>query len=334
MDFVRSETSFGAACGEGTIHARLWLPDEPRCVLQVCHGMAEHLGRYDDLASYLAGLGVLVCGIDQMGHGKGLDDGQTPGYFGARHGWECALRDVLALRGMVVAEHPDLPRFLFGHSMGSFLARCLAAKEPMAFDAHLWAGTAGPRKALRLALFLAWCATKFGDPKRPNPLLHALSFGSCNRRMKPARTDFDWLSRDPAAVDAYRADPKCGFLFTSAGFHDLFRALAFLQDGEWARQVPDAPILLYSGDHDPVGGFGAGVQRVAARLAATGHRNVTFRLFPGGRHEMHNELNRAEVYAFLGGWLFQTAAKIRPQEAGKGSGAGREETTNPEKSDA
>jgi len=334
MDFARSETSFGAACGEGTIHARLWIPDHPRLVLHVCHGMAEHMGRYDDLASYLAPQGVLVCGIDLMGHGMGLDDGQTPGYFGAHHGWDCAMRDVLRLREIVAAKHPGLPTFLFGHSMGSFLARCLAAKQPAAFDAYLWAGTAGPSKALPLVVFLAWCARKFGDPRRPNFFLHSLSFGACNAAMKPTRTAFDWLTRDAAAVDAYRADPKCGFVFTSAGYHDMFRALSFLQGGRWARQVPDVPILIYSGDDDPVGRFGAGVKHVVARLVATHHRDVTFKLFPGGRHEMHNERNRAEVYAFVDNWLFATAAKIRTQEAGGRTGPAMDKPRNPETDNA
>lgn len=295
MGVTVREKHFPSATGVCEIRYRIWQPDDPRICVQIIHGMAEHIDRYDAFARFLAENGVLVFGMDLAGHGNSIRNGQPYGFFGEKDGWDHLIEDNRTMRDLVLKDLPALPRILFGHSMGSFLARAYAGRRGEDFDAFIFSGTAGGNPALPIAKLIARSAIKKGKGKEPNEKLNALSFGSYNKPFRPNRTAFDWLTRDTEIVDQYVSDPLCGFVFTSYAFYDLFTGLSEIAGKTWAQRVPKKPILLISGENDPVGNGGKGVRRVERWLKANGHFPCML-LYPEGRHEMLNEINRSEVY--------------------------------------
>lgn len=295
MKVTMREKRFPSATGLCDIRYRMWIPEEPHAALQIAHGMAEHIDRYHAFATFLAENGVLVFGNDHAGHGKSTKTEGKLGFFGRENGWDALVQDLRTLHDLVKVEYPDLPYILFGHSMGSFLARTYAGRDGGDFDAFVFSGTAGKNPVLGIAKLIAKQNIKKTGGDKEDLMLYNLSFGSYNKAFKPNRTAVDWLSRDDAMVDAYVADPLCGFPFTSYGMRDLFDGLAEISNGAWASRVPACPILLMSGAMDPVGNKGKGVRQVFGWLEKTGH-NAECKLYEGGRHEMLNEINRDEVF--------------------------------------
>ena len=284
-----------SATGQGELYVRVWEPEnQPKAVLQIVHGMAEHIERYDRFARYLNQNSILVVGADNASHGKSISKDGIRGYFGAEHGWNSLIQDIQSVHSIIKQSYCDLPCILFGHSMGSFLARSYAARHGDDLDGFIFCGTAGKNPALPVAKLLARSEIRKNGASTPSRLLDKLSFGAYNNAFKPNRTPFDWLSRDEAEVDKYVDDPACGFVFTAAGFRDLFDGLGEASGPQWARRVPKRPILLIAGDADPVGANGKGVKQVEAWLVQSGHR-VKCILYPGARHELLNETNREQV---------------------------------------
>ncbi len=284
-----------SATGQGELYVRVWEPEnQPKAVLQIVHGMAEHIERYDRFARCLNQNSILVVGADNASHGKSISKDGIRGYFGAEHGWNSLIQDIQSVHSIIKQSYCDLPCILFGHSMGSFLARSYAARHGDDLDGFIFCGTAGKNPALPVAKLLARCEIRKNGASTPSRLLDKLSFGAYNNAFKPNRTPFDWLSRDEVEVDKYVDDPACGFVFTAAGFRDLFDGLGEVSGPQWARRVPKRPILLIAGDADPVGANGKGVKQVEAWLVQSGHR-VKCILYPGARHELLNETNREQV---------------------------------------
>ena len=295
MSISYREKRFPSATGLCDIAYRMWVPDDPRVAVEIVHGMAEHMDRYDHFAKYLADNGVLVFGADLASHGKSWKEGMPRGFFGQKNGWDANVQDLRTLRDLVKKEYPAIPFILFGHSMGSFLARTYAGRDGEDFEAYVFSGTAGSNPVLGIAKWLARREIKKTGGDKPSITLYNLSFGSYNKAFKPNRTESDWLSRDDAQVDNYVADPLCGYPFTACAMLDLFNGLSEISNEAWAARVPKRPILVMSGAMDPVGGKGKGVRQVAKWLGQTGH-SVECKLYEGGRHEMLNETNRQEVY--------------------------------------
>ena len=265
-----------------SIYARAWLPEgPPRAVVQLVHGVAEHVGRYEEVADFLTGHGFLVCGEDHLGHGKTVEDGSY-GFFAPEDGWDLVVRDIRRLRELEGEQHPGLPYFLLGHSMGSFLTRTYLIQYPGTLDGVILSGTG----------------------QEPAPLVDALSLGAYNRRFRPNRTGADWISSDPAAVDAYLADPLCRPKPTVSMFRDMMGGLQFIaKPGNLRNMRADTPVLFLSGEQDPVGGMGRGVRKVRQMFLDAGCTDVTLKLYPGGRHEMFHEVSQREVFEDLLAWL-------------------------------
>lgn len=287
-----------------TIHAREWVPEgTPRGVVQIVHGVAEHVGRYDPAARFLAARGYLVCGEDHLGHG--LTAGGKFGYFGPKHGWDLVCKDVRRLRELEGEKHPALPYVILGHSMGSFLTRTYLIRWPGTVDAAVLSGTgqeSAAAVAFGKALSAALCKTRGAD--YVSPTVSDLSLGAYNRAFRPNRTPSDWLSRDEAQVDLSLADPLCNFLPTVGMFRDMMGGLQFIADrNNLAKMSQNTPVYFLSGDNDPVGSMGKGVRKVEKMFRTAGCRDVTVKLYPGGRHEMFNETNRQEVLQDLLDWL-------------------------------
>ncbi len=302
---VFSEHAFPSNDGVHQIACYQWAPEgAPRAVVQIVHGVVEHMGRYGAFARFLADRGYLVVGGDHLGHGKTVTDGKY-GHLAHKDGWMLATADVHTLRERTGLDHPGIPYFLFGHSMGSFLTRTYLCVYPGTVTGAILSGTGqekAPLVAAGRAISSAVCALK--GPDTVSDLVYTLSLGGYNKQFRPNRTTADWISRDEKVVDAYLADPFCTFKPTAGLFRDMMEGLQFISDKKnLAKMDPNTPVYLFSGDNDPVGSNGKGVEKVYGYFKSAGTRDLTMKLYPGGRHEMLNELNRDEVWADVLSWL-------------------------------
>ena len=298
--------TFSSSDGIHDVSAIRWLPEgTPRGVVQLVHGISEYMGRYDSFARYLTQHGFAVVGHDHLGHGKTAKDPTEYGWFGDKDGWKYVLEDTHALRELAGKAWPDLPYFLMGHSMGSFVVRGYLMFWPGTVDGAILSGT-GQEPPLTVAAgkVLSGLFTRLSGPRAHSRLLNALSMGAYNKQFRPNRTGADWISRDTAVVDAYCADPLCRFLPTVSMFHDMMAGLQLLAKKENLQKMDrDTPVYFFSGDKDPVGASGKGVQKVAGWFKESGVKDVTVKLYPEGRHEMLNETNKADVYQDVLDWL-------------------------------
>lgn len=283
----------------------LWRPEgEVRGVVQLVHGMAEHIARYDRLARALCQAGYAVAGHSHIGHGEDAQQ-QELGYFGAKHGWDHLVQDVYAAQQLAKQRFPDKKYTILGHSMGSFVVREFLLRYGEQVDAAVICGTGWfPRAVCDAAMLAATLCGVTGGWQKPAPMVDRLMSKDNNKLFAPARTAFDWLSRDEAQVDLYCADPRCGFLFTARGYYDMFSGLRRLSMLNRLSALPKTlPVLFIAGGSDPVGAQGAGVRTVAKQFENAGVRDVTVKIYDGARHELFNEINRDEVTVDLIAWL-------------------------------
>lgn len=303
-DFTYPSSSNGSA-----LHALIVSPptEHVRAVLQIAHGMAEHIGRYEEFGRYLAAHGIVLCGNDHPGHGRSAQASDY-GFFADIDGWRHAIHDVHALRTHMQKRFEAVPYVLMGHSMGSFMAREYVTQYASGLHGLILSGTGGPHPLSGIGRLLSRIEKVRLGPKGRSTFLDQVAFGGNNKAFSPARTSADWLTRDTAMVDAYVADAACGFIFTTTGYIDFLDAHARVNQPAWGHAVPkDLPIFIISGDMDPVGDFGKGVRKVEALLKNAGHQNTTLKLYPDARHELTNEINREEVFADIITWLENTA---------------------------
>ena len=300
------------SCGLGKIHACRWTPEgEVKAVLQIIHGIAEFVERYEDFANYLNKQGILVVAEDHMGHGQSINNGGIQGYF--HGGWFAAVADSYKLLEDTKQEFPQVPYILFGHSMGSFMARTILCKYPdSGIDAAIICGTGWqPAFALpALAKVIDTIARKNGEEK-PNETLQNMVFGSYNKKVEHPRTEFDWLSRDKAQVDAYIAHPLCGFTASAGLLRDMMLGIAYIERSDSLNAMKkDLPVFFIAGGDDPVGSYGKGVHQAADAFKKAGMTDVSVRLYPLGRHEILNEINKEEVYEDVTRWIASKIDKI------------------------
>ena len=302
-----TEFTFPSCDGQHEIFSSLWLPDEgqPKAVVQLVHGISEYVNRYDALARYLAGHGFAVCGEDHLGHGRTGKQDSKFGYFARHDGWTLVTADVRALRQLMGEKYPDVPYFLLGHSMGSFLTRTYLCRYPGEVSGAILSGTGQePSLIVGAGKLLASLISRFRGPEHISPLVHSLALGAYNKQFAPNRTTADWISRDEAVVDTYMVDPFCQIMPTVSLYRDMMGGLQYIAAPRALSQMdPDTPVYIYSGDQDPVGANGAGVRKVHGFFEKHGTKDLSLKLYEGGRHEMHNELNRDEVFADVLAWL-------------------------------
>ena len=286
------------------------LPEgRPRAVLQMTHGMVEYIGRYEELARFLAGQGIAAVGHDHLGHGGTAATKEDYGYFGRPDGNRLLLDDIFAVTRWAKAlpALAGLPWFLLGHSMGSFYARQYLCEHGGELSGAILMGTGWqPRAAALAGRALCHLLAAFKGWHYRSKLVDGMAFGSYNRSFAPARTSKDWLNRDGREVDRYLADERCSFRFTLNGYDSLFTGLARLCDKRLLAQAPkDLPLLFLSGADDPVGSRGKGVERAAQSLRDAGVRHIAVKLYPAARHELLLELNRQEVFADIQAFMDQ-----------------------------
>ena len=297
---------YPSSTGKNQIHARICTPDgTPKAVVQIAHGIAEHIDRYEDFMRFLAENSYVAVGNDHLGHGKSAATPDELGIFAEENGWNYVIEDMRKLREKVLEQYPGLPYVFFGHSMGSFLTRTFLIKYPALYDAAILSGTGHQSAALVNGGYLAaQLLTKKNGPRSSGQTLNDIAFGSYCKRIENPRTPFDWLSRDNDTVDRYIADPLCGFICKTSLYRDMMGGLKFLTDQKNINKMNrNAPVYFMSGAEDPVGDYGKGVEKAYKAFCRAGLTDVMIRLYPGGRHEMLNEINRSEVMQDILNWL-------------------------------
>ena len=301
-----SDFTFPSSNGFNNIHVRQWEPDGPiRGVVQLVHGVAEHIGRYHDFAVFLAENGFAAVGDDHLGHGQSVRDESELGWFGEKDGWEHLVQDEKTLHDMLQAQYPGVPLILFGHSMGSFIARTYLGQYPEDFRSCVLSGTGHqPDAVCSAGMFLARREiAKHGSQYR-SKRLQKLAFGGYLKKIKKPIGANDWICRDEEVIRKYDADPLCGFTATAGLMYDMMRGLRIIaQSGHIAKMDRTKPILFIAGQADPVGGYGKGVKHVASQFLHASMRDVTVKLYPEARHEVLNELNRQEVWDDVLTWM-------------------------------
>lgn len=301
------EFFFPSTSGLTQIHVNQWLPagEQLRGVVQIAHGVAEYGKRYAPFAEFLCEQGYAVLANDHLGHGASQIPDAPMVYLGEHHGWWHVVEDMEQLRLYIAEEFPQVPVVLFGHSMGSFLTRSHMLRHPGAYDAYILCGTGQPGAlTIQSGKFLADRKIRKQGKRGYSPLLERMAFGSYNQKFAPNRTSFDWGSLNEDNVDAYLADPLCGGAATLGLFRDMFEGLGYITRRENLRQLdPKAPILLISGEDDPVGGMGKGVKKAFEGFQAAGAEDVEMKLYPKLRHEILNEKCAQVVYTEISQWL-------------------------------
>ena len=305
----REELRFPSADGRPTIRALVWWPElaagaRPRGVVQVIHGMAEHVERYDALARLFASRGFVVCGDDHAGHGASCDpDGY--GCLPARGGAEALVADEHTLHRLVTERMgSDAPYLLLGHSLGSYIARVYLAEHGEGLAGVILSGTGTLPVAVSWAghaLARLICAVR-GEKYR-SKLLDGMGVGGYARAV-PGPTGCEWLSHNEKNVATYVADPRCGFMFSAGGYAAVTKLTARACSLAWARRAPhDVPLLFVSGAEDPVGDNGRGVRAAAELARRAGQRHVDMRIYEGMRHEIFNEDDGGRVMADVLSWV-------------------------------
>lgn len=291
--------------GKTQLHLITWEPEtEPKAIVQLVHGMTEHMDRYHDFASYLITRGYACIGHDHLGHGQSVISPDKLGFFAEQDGNKILIQDIYQVTEYAKKLWPGKKLFILGHSMGSFLVRRYLMLHSRVVDAAVIMGTGNqPALASAIGLKVAKHAIKKNGPMSYSKILNNMALGRNNKPFKPNRTPVDWLSRNTENVDRYMADPLCGFDFTVSAWADFFQVLQELAQLENADNiVKTLPLLITSGVLDPVGGEKA-CKAVLAKYQKLGMLDVSLKLYPKDRHEILNELDRDKVFKDLGDWF-------------------------------
>lgn len=281
------------------LHTMVWGIESPCAVLQISHGMAEHIARYDEFARCMNENGIAVIGASHLGHGLTAKSEKELGFIAKRNGWEHMVSDIHIVREFAAQKFPGVPHILLGHSMGSFIARTYITQDAAAgLSAAIISGTANQPTALVSAgKMICKFLTLFQGTRHRSSFVNSLSFGGYNKHFSPARTEFDWLSTNEPNVDCYVNDPLCGFCFTLSAFGDLFDGLKYIADKKHLSKInKKLPCLFIAGSNDPVGENGKGVKEVAEAFRNAGISETEVKIYEGFRHEVLNEPDREIVF--------------------------------------
>lgn len=285
------------------VNVKKWYkPDQkPKAIIQLAHGMAEHINRYNDFGNFLLENNIFLYGNDHRGHGKTGERQDIYGYFSEDKGFEKVTNDLYEVTMEIKNEYPDVPLFILGHSMGSFLVRAYIQRYSQDIDGVILSGT-GYVPKLKTGAGKQLASTL--PPKEETKLMNIITFGTYNKRVENGETSYDWLTRDKEMVQSFIDDPQCGFVPTARFFYDLMVGIDTIQDGRRNEAIrKDLPMLLFSGEADPVGDYEKGIWKTAKLYQKAGLENIATMLFQNGRHEMLNETNKEEVFNLISHWL-------------------------------
>ncbi|AQS53513.1 2-succinyl-6-hydroxy-2,4-cyclohexadiene-1-carboxylate synthase [Jeotgalibaca dankookensis] len=310
MDQTNSNT-FTFISRDGTeIVVYKWLPKKDikvKGIVQISHGMAETARRYHRFAKELNANGFIVYANDHRGHGQSAESIKNLGYLGAEDGFRLLVEDIARLSDLIKETYPDLPVYMFSHSMGSFAAQRFIMDYPNKIEGLILSGSNGRQGALLgVGKGLAKLESSVRGKKAKSKLLDKLIFGTYNKKFEPKRTGSEWLTRDKDELDKYIENPYCGGVFPASFFYYFIDTLQYIEDENNFKKIPkQLPILIISGDQDPVGDFGKGVKKLYKRYEEVGVKDLSTKLYEGARHELLNEINRDEVTADIVEWLLK-----------------------------
>lgn len=272
----------------------VYLPEgAPKGIFHLVHGMTEHIGRYEKLLSFIASAGYVACGFDNLGHGKTAGKGEY-GFIAEKDGYKYLIDDVMRFGDAIKKDYPDLPYYLMGHSMGSFIVRLTAQKYPKSIDKLIICGTGGPNPVAGAGILLCNIIMLFKGKRAYSSFLENMAFGTYNKRFAGENDKYSWLTKDESVRRAYAADKYCTFRFTLSALKDLIKLNSLSNSAAWFKGMrKDLPILLISGEEDPVGDYGKGVKAVYDKLKANGCL-VKIHLYKDCRHEIHNDTCREQ----------------------------------------
>ena len=291
------------SCGTGQIHCSRWLPEgKPKAVIQIVHGISDHIGRYETFARYVADHGYIVVGEDHMGHGLSVNGDGIEGYF--HGGWFSAVEDTYRLMRDMKAEYPRLPYIVLGHSMGSFMTRTILCRYPdSGMDAVVLSGTCWqPAFAMPAIVKIMEAACRILGETTASDRLQDLVFGSYNLKIEHRRTPVDWVCRDNKVVDDH---PMMHGFHAKAGLlRDMMVGINHIEKKENLQQMKkDLPVFFAAGGDDPVGNFGKGIHACADAFRKAGMTDVSVRIYPLCRHEILNEINKQEIFEDIREWI-------------------------------
>ena len=285
------------------LFANIYIPDDPKAIVHVFHGMAEHKERYDEFCNILARLNCVVIIMDNRGHGESISENIPLGYFADKDGWMADLKDLNALAKKIKEQYRHLPYFVIGHSMGALLATSYLKRFEDMISGVVFSGMPAWNKAVPMGRKLAAAMSKLNGPKKHSKTLIKAA-GNYNDAIKNPRTDFDWLSYNIDNVDKYIEDPLCGFPFTNQGYLDLMDGMIdVFSNKDWRVLKKNLPILFVSGQDDPCSDVPTGFRHSLDNLAKAGYENIEANVYENMRHEILNERERKIVYKDILSWL-------------------------------
>lgn len=301
LNYTKTMNTLKSSNGLYDLHYYIYTPKKrPKYLLQITHGMCEYLERYEDFIDFMTKNGVLVVGHDHAGHGRSLRNLKDLGYFSPNPYDLTLVKDLRAVTTLFHDTYPNLPHFILGHSMGSFVLRKYLMQFGRSLNGVIISGTGGKNNGLSSGLLLAKGLGKIQGDAHRSKLFNKIFFGGFNKRFKEEDDSFAWLSRDKKVKKAYRKDPKCNYIFTLNAFQGFLSIMKEVVEDEAFQSFPkEVPFHFISGTEDPVGNYGKGVTETVAAMKKAGVHQVTLKLYEGGRHEMLNEINKNAVYEDL-----------------------------------
>lgn len=305
---MRNEFFYPSKDGRTQIHAVEWVPQgKVKAVLQICHGMVEYIGRYHEFAEYLNESGCYVVGHDHLGHGESVTSNDKLGFFHEKHGNACVIGDIHELRIRTKEKYPDVPYFMLGHSMGSFLLRQYIGVHGEGLSGAIIMGTGHqPDIVLKVGKLLCRLIAGIKGWEFRSRLINNMAFGGFNKRFASLTDGSNWLSRNPVNAQNYAKDPLCSFVFTVNAYYHMFCGIQAVNRQESEGKVPKTlPVFFVAGKDDPVGNYGKSVENIYKKYKACGVQDVKLKLYENDRHEILNEIDRKIVYRDILEWLEQ-----------------------------
>ena len=307
MSYVTERVTYPSSDGKNTIVGKIYMPSGAavRGVVQISHGMIDHIGRYSKLIDALTARGYVVAGNDHLGHGESAASEEDFGFFAESGGTELVLKDLHSMNRLLRERFPGIKPVILGHSMGSFLSRLYTVKYPHTVSGHIIHGTGGPMGAiLPMGKAIVSTISFFRGKRYRSPFVASLAFSGYNSHFPKSEGKNAWLTRDASQITTRDTDPMTSFIFTVSAYKELFGMVGESNSKRWFAAYPKSvPTLVVAGSEDPVGKYGKGPTYVYKNLLMSGVGNISFKLYEGARHELFNETCRDEVFGDIADWL-------------------------------
>lgn len=296
MAYSKFSGTYRSANHKNRIHYYIFEPEaDIRAIIQLTHGWRDYIERNEDFIKFFTDHGIMVCGCDFIGHGRSSDE-EKRGHFDEVNGWSYLVKDVKKLATYIQKEYPDVPFFLYGHGMGSLVAR-LCCLGNFGLDGVILAGTSGKQRFCRRSILLTAFLRRFKGFNHRSKHLESLIYKKLNRKYRREKDCFSWYSEDPVLRERFSSDERCQFTFTISAYENIFKMLGLVSTPKWYRSVNEnLPILLLSGEEDPIGDYGKGVEQVYEYLHKSDHM-VEMNLYPGVRHELQSDEKNQEIFS-------------------------------------